>query len=783
MTGISLGTGLRAMLSAQSVLDTIGNNIANANTPGYARQRVELSASPGIRMRGLLVGTGVQTDTVARLRDDVIVRRLLSQYGVSGRLESMLQGMSTMESLVSEGDGYGLTSRMGDLFASLSGLAASPGDAVLRTAVGQSASDMTSSFNALSENLSILQEDIPLMLRAMIIDVNTLGEGIAQLNDQIAQSEATGSSANSLRDQRARLLDEMSELVDMKAVDSANGRVTVLVGGNVLVGQNGALQMEFGTTEDGAYEINIDGVSTPIEVSSGKIGGLLDLAEGPLSSFQEKLDQLAHNLIFEFNKVHANGMPISGPFTSLSSSYTFDDQDGDGSVLDERLGGAGLPFDVQDGVLQVNITDLDDGEMTKHQIEIDPVNMTVGDLVDALRAIPGLQAAVDDFGRLHVSSDVGQAFDFSSRLDESPDPIGAFGGDKASLATTSGGPFTLAPGDTLDLFVPGTGVNVNLAFQPGDFVDITAATAEELAAVINADPNAQLAGLSAEVVGGDLVLQTDGGGSAASFDVVGGTALAGLGWGGFAGQSITGSDDAVDVQISGSYTGDVNDLYTFQVIGEGIVGTTPGLRVEVMDGNGFVIATVDVGEGYPPGTEIPIANGVSISLGLGTLSESQGDKFQLDVVADADTSDLLAATGLNAMFTGTSARDIALREDIQDNIDLLATSVTGAEGDNQILLQLLAVEDFSLDSLEERTLGNHYLEMVAELGFEVGATRNSLDANTALTESLEARRDEVSGVNVDEELVEMIKYEQAFGAAVQYITVVNQLTDELMSIL
>jgi flagellar hook-associated protein FlgK len=276
-------------------------------------------------------------------------------------------------------------------------------------------------------------------------------------------------------------------------------------------------------------------------------------------------------------------------------------------------------------------------------------------------------------------------------------------------------------------------------------------------------------------------VQTQGGGGAASLTVAGGSALAALGWG--AGQTTSGSAHAVEVALTGAYTGAANALYTFVPSADGTIGTTAGLTIAVHDASGAQVATLAVGAGYQPGTALALGNGLSVSFGYGEVSASDNDAFAVHALADADTSDALVALGLNSFYTGSTAGDIALSDALADDPALLAGSYTGAAGDNGALLALAKLSEQSVGALGGETLGAYHDALVADLGFEVAAAKEAHEVEELLAASLEARRSEVSGVNLDEELVRMVELEQAYAAAAQLIQVVNQLHDELLGML
>ena len=110
-------------------------------------------------------------------------------------------------------------------------------------------------------------------------------------------------------------------------------------------------------------------------------------------------------------------------------------------------------------------------------------------------------------------------------------------------------------------------------------------------------------------------------------------------------------------------------------------------------------------------------------------------------------------------------------------------SLSGESGDGGLLQELLAVEEETSTGLEGATIGRYWGDLAGDVGFEAALTDNAQSASQAVLESLQQRQASISGVNVDEELVDMVAYEQSFNAAAQYLSVVNQLGDELMQLL
>ena len=152
-------------------------------------------------------------------------------------------------------------------------------------------------------------------------------------------------------------------------------------------------------------------------------------------------------------------------------------------------------------------------------------------------------------------------------------------------------------------------------------------------------------------------------------------------------------------------------------------------------------------------------------------------------VTDSDSSDVLVALGLNVMLSGSDASDIALRSDLSEDPSQLAVSLTGEAGDGGLLQEMLAIEDRADEGLGGAQVGRFWGDLVGEVGSESALAGSALDTSSAVLDSLEQRQASISGVNVDEEMVDLVNYQQSFSAAAQYISVVNQLGDEILHLL
>lgn len=777
-----LDAAIRALSASQLAIQTAGQNVSNAATPGYSRQRVLLaSALPHTIKGGFQVGTGVEVSGIYSTVDDGLELRLRLQHSASGRAQVDLRLWNDIESLFNE-PGGGLSTQLSDVFSQVGNLQSDPSDLGFRNGVVQSGKALTANLNLLADGISTIRNGTFTQVQSLAREVNQHAQVIADLNQEITRAEATGIRANDLRDMREQRIKAISEVVEVRSIERPTGSVDLSIEGRVLVASNRASSITASVDNAGKTELLIGSGAVPVVPSGGQIAGLLAHEDTGANRVLADLDRLAFNLALEFNRVQTTGIPRDGSFDSLTSFYGVQDTNGNAARGDELLSQSGLPFTVQKGELYVTVTDKATGQLERTKIDVDPQTMTLNDLQAALDQIAHLSAAIDPNGRMRISADAGFGFDFANRLDPQPDSFGSFGGASPSIGTTLSGPFDLStalasPPATFTVNIDGTPLAVDLS--PSDFRTPSAATAAELAAAINNDLGTSA---TAQEVGGRLVIRSNSTGSAATLSLADGTGspLASLGMS--TGTTRTGQAQAVTPQISGSYTGSTNGSLRFVPNGDGQIGVTPGLTVSVFDENGATIATLDVGSTYSPGTQLDIGEGVQVAFGAGNVSATHGDVFELDTISDSDSSDILVALGLNSFFHGTTAADLKVNQTLQSNPDFLAAGLTGASGDASNLSRLLDLQGQDLTALDSYSIEDFYATVVGEVGFEGAAAESTVEAQDSLLANLQQQRDSISGVNIDEEMIDLLRFQQAFDAASRFVTIVNDLTQTLVNL-
>ncbi|MCS7160127.1 MAG: flagellar hook-associated protein FlgK [Gemmatales bacterium] len=230
-------------------------------------------------------------------------------------------------------------------------------------------------------------------------------------------------------------------------------------------------------------------------------------------------------------------------------------------------------------------------------------------------------------------------------------------------------------------------------------------------------------------------------------------------------------------RVHGTYTGTKNDVYTVTAVNSGTVGLTPNLTLEVRNSAGQLLRTVSVGQGYAPHSAVAFGDGLVLELSAGTIHA--GDTFQLPVIAQPDTTGLLTALGLNTLFTGTDASTIQVHAELLASPQRLAVSQSGASADTGRLRQMVAVrEQVVFDN--GLTLSGFFERLMADLGAQVQATRQTQEHLQAVGQQLRAEQQALSGVDANEELVRLLQYQRAFQLAARYVAVVNETLEELL---
>lgn len=309
-------TNALTSLNAQSyALSVTGDNIANANNPGYTRQRANLSeVGPTAGVSQLyatppVTGGGVTSSGASRLNDPVLDSRARAEHGQNGMAQTAQATLSNVEGLFDEPSATGLSEQLNDFWNAWSAVANNPGGnagAAARSVVLQKSAGIANSLNATSAALGRVLDGTSLQLANSVQQVNSAAAGLAQVNGAIAIATATGSDVNSLADQRDTLLLQLSDLTGASATLQPDGTATVVVGGRTLVAGTSTNAAAL----DATNKLTVGGA--PTSGTTGSVGGLIDAVNNVLPNYASQLDAVAASLASTVNSAQMSGYDLSG---------------------------------------------------------------------------------------------------------------------------------------------------------------------------------------------------------------------------------------------------------------------------------------------------------------------------------------------------------------------------------------------------------------------------------------------------------------------------------------
>ena len=315
-----LQTALRGLTAAQAAIDTTSHNIANANTPGYSRQQVDLTESPSMTLPGLSVGpsdgiqlgTGVDVSQISRIRDQFLDIQYRAQNSNTNNASTQTTILNQVQTSLDEPSGSGLSTQLQKFWSSwndLSNSTTGTSAPAARQAVVDQGTTVAQALNALNQQLATIQSQTSQQYQALTASPNgvvqTDANQIAKLNTQISQMQAAGMSPNDLLDQRDQLLDSLSGMANISVTDQGNGMVQVNFG-------DASSPLVSGST--------VNWPQTLTSAAGGQLGALLGLSDttsGQIQSYRNQLDTIANQLISSVNSLQP-----SSPFFSGNSAST-----------------------------------------------------------------------------------------------------------------------------------------------------------------------------------------------------------------------------------------------------------------------------------------------------------------------------------------------------------------------------------------------------------------------------------------------------------------------------
>ncbi len=567
----ALHIGRSALLSYQSALQVIGNNISNAGSPDYTRQTPGLSPLAGTSLpEGMRPGAGVALTSLKRNLDEGLENRIRAAIGDNQSLDAQRRAVGLVETLFDPLAGLRLQDQFAQFFNDLNEVQNSPADGAVRDLALSSAVQLAGTLRELRGRLGVLGRELNEQIESLVSSGNAMAGEIATLNTEIVSTEAGGSPASALRDQRDAITRGLSELVEVNVRLQPDGQVNVYIGNETLVQGGVSRGLTIASRVDGEFRrdtVAFADTNAQVALRGGQLQGLIKSRDDDALGRISDIDQLAAGIIFEVNKIHADGQGLAG-FTNTVSRFSVADPD---AALDSD--DTQLPFSPKNGSFYVSVANTIDGTTTSFQVQVDldgiGSDTTLNSLIEDINAnVTGVTAALTDDNRLALTAGTGLTFTFGH--------------------------------------------------------------------------------------------------------------------------------------------------------------------------DGF------------------------------TQRE--------------DTSNALAALGTNVLFEGSSAADIAVNEDILDQPDLFAAAAVNVAGDGANAARIALVGETPSAMLGNVSVSDFYLKITDAVAVGAAQIHDGAEASASVLISLQSQKENISGVSLDEEAIELIKFERAFQGAARFVSVVDRLTAEMISL-
>lgn len=324
-----LSIGKSGLYTSKKSLQTTGHNIANANTEGFSRQKVNVQTNPPVGDAASVMGTGTMVKDVKRVHDELVEKRLTSTLSVHKFNEERTMQLTQLEDLFNEVDSNGLNHLLNKFFNSFRELASQPENETTRSIVRENARVVVADFKRAREGLNLLESNINKKIEASVQDINLVVKNISNVNVKIQQLENAHGETGDLRDQRDQMVRTLSEYMKVTTYSdekglynvSAEGIGTLVSGGQTQELMAGNVNEQGSDISSGDVKIFFKSRPThPIDnqITDGTLSGLIKTKNVEIKKQQDHIDEIAYNLVHSVNAIHQRGFSHQGGTVTLS---------------------------------------------------------------------------------------------------------------------------------------------------------------------------------------------------------------------------------------------------------------------------------------------------------------------------------------------------------------------------------------------------------------------------------------------------------------------------------
>jgi flagellar hook-associated protein FlgK len=403
--------GLSALRSSQQALEVISNNIANANTEGYHRQKIHLEGLPSRNLSGSQTGGGVDVNYIERIRNRITESSLTDVADV-GQVDQLLSLEKQIEAAFLNGSSS-IGEELDQFFAEISKLTAAPDEPAQRSSVIEAGQRLASSVQQTAGQLEELRNSVEFQLIQEIELLNVDMQKLSELNNKVDSLTAQGFEPNAELDQRDALINRIANVVGLKRNDHNSGELNMRIGTVAIQHTGSPNEFSIQRADNGEVHLLLDDSERPVRLESGRLAALLEIYNDTIPKYEGKLDTVSSDLIRQVDSIHAVGVGSDGGFEGLLGAR---------SVADPAaaLVDAGAAFPIRAGELTISIVG-NDGQRRNEVVTIDPTVDSLDDVAATLTVIDGLTASVTaNTNQLQLFAAEGVTFDFTGAVETQP---------------------------------------------------------------------------------------------------------------------------------------------------------------------------------------------------------------------------------------------------------------------------------------------------------------------------------------------------------------------------
>jgi flagellar hook-associated protein 1 FlgK len=295
----------------QGALNVTSNNIANASTPGYSREVVDLSEQVPNTIGNLTFGTGVTLQNIRSIRDQLLSMQIAEQTTQQNGAQTQLNALQQVQGLFSDPT-QGIGANLTAFFNSISQLSTNPTDTAQRQAVITAAQNLVGSFNQSAQSLTQIQSNLNQSVSQTVGQINSLTRQIAQLNAKVGQMQQLGQDPGSFLDQENQLINQLSQLTNISEIRTEHGLTLTTGNGTALVVGNQSFDLTVGNGPTGMQDVFAQGQDITATIHGGSLGGAIQVRDQDIPGILNQLNTLASDFANTFNAAQAMGFDLNG---------------------------------------------------------------------------------------------------------------------------------------------------------------------------------------------------------------------------------------------------------------------------------------------------------------------------------------------------------------------------------------------------------------------------------------------------------------------------------------